>query len=85
VVRIASILGGSQIILNGRKRFALKKDATESIPLARDIDEGLVPMGFEVLHLEVELKVRELLVARMLAAARSTWDIGRWPLRSGCF
>jgi hypothetical protein len=49
---IGSIPGGLQVVLYGDQGFTVQGDSSELIPLADDIDNGLVAVGLEITDLE---------------------------------
>ena len=52
MVWVLSIPTGLQVIPGGEKSLGLEGDAPEFLPLADDVDDGLVPVGLAIIDLQ---------------------------------
>src|SRR5208337_1954371 len=52
MIRAGPITAGLQIILDGEEGPGLQRDASESLPLADNINDSLVPVGLKILDLQ---------------------------------
>ena len=53
MIRAAPITTGLQIILDGEEGLGLQGDTPESLPFTDDVNDSLIPVGLEILDLQV--------------------------------
>jgi len=52
MIQVLPIPGSLQIVFDGKEGPAVQGDSSELLPLADDINDGLIPVGLEIANLE---------------------------------